>query len=143
MRDALMKIMVVLVGFTTGSATCLAAQDTGAINDEDTKAVYFETLRYPLGGRLSHVQGVVVIRAKLDNAGNVADVEAISGPKSLISESLANAKKWRFRPNSRKTVVLVYSFRIDDGLCHGTVSSQFTFHPPNFATITSCEAVVD
>ncbi len=113
------------------------------INDENTRVVYFEELRYPLSARVTHIQGIVVVKVILDNSGRVVDSLAISGAKTLVTESVSNAKNWRFQPSPQKAAVIVYQFRIDDGLCHGAVSSNFIFHPPNFASITSCEPVVE
>jgi TonB family protein len=114
-----------------------------AIRDENIKVLDFEELRYPLPARLSHVEGVVVVKVELDDSGKVVNAIAISGAKDLISESLSNAKKWRFQPGSQKAAVIVYRFSIDRGLCHGVAPSDFIFHPPNFASITSCESVAE
>ena len=96
------------------------------MNDEDLKVVHFEDLRYPPLGRLERIQGVVVVRVKLDEKGNVVEPEAISGAKLLIPESLANAKKWSFQPNSEKAAVIVYNFRLTSGYCH-TITSHSRF----------------
>lgn len=138
-RCSLLGVTILL--FTSFSA--IRAKQERTIWDEDVKIMDFEELRYPLSARLSHVQGVVAVKVTLDDRGKVVDSVAISGAKSLIPDSVANAKKWRFRPSSQKEAVIVYQFRIDDGLCHGVASSHFVFRPPNFATITSCESVVE
>ena len=113
------------------------------VKDESIKVLDFEELRYPLPARLSHVQGVVVVKLKLNDSGDVVDAIALSGAKDLIPESLANAKKWRFRPSSQKAAVIVYRFTIESGLCHGAAPSNFMFYPPNFASVTSCESVAE
>jgi TonB family protein len=140
-----LKTILILIGLSViVPFVPIAAQDDLLVRDEDIKTVDFAELRYPLGARLSHVQGVVVVRVKLDANGHVTDSEAVSGAKSLIADCLANSKKWLFQPNPKKEVVLVYEFRIDRGLCHGgNVASQFVFREPNFASITSCEAQVE
>ncbi len=108
--------------------------------DEDVKVLSFEELRYPLAARLAHVQGIVVVRVKRDDAGKVVSSAAISGAKTLMPDSLPNSKKWRFQPNQEKTAVIVYGFRID-GLCYSGMNGQFIFRPPNIAAVTSCELV--
>jgi TonB family protein len=113
-----------------------------AIPDEEIKPVYFEPLNYPLTARITHVQGTVVLMAKIDAKGNVVSADAISGAKSFIPETISNAKKWRFQPNPTGSVVIVYDFRIE-GLCQLPCPSHFTFRPPNTATISVGEAVVD
>jgi hypothetical protein len=120
--------------------TCLTAQDA-PILDETIKPLSFESLGYPLVARLTHVQGVVVVRAKLDAEGNVVSSTAISGAKSLLPDCLSNAKKWRFQPNIEKTAVIVYHFQFE-GLCN-VCTSQFRFEPPNIATVTIGEQVVE
>jgi TonB family protein len=125
-----------------GLGSCLSAQQDGTVLDDEIKPRYFETLTYPLAARLTHVQGAVVVRVKLDDKGKVVSSIAVSGAKNLIQDCISNSKKWRFRPNPEKAAVIVYEFRIE-GLCNLPCSSQFAFRPPNVATITIGEAVVD
>jgi TonB family protein len=94
-------------------------------------------LEYPRLASQALIQGIVVVRAKLDNKGNVVDATALSGAETLTPACLENIKKWRFRPNRKKEVVVVYSFWVD-----GTVlkpgCNRFVVEPPNFAMITTC-----
>jgi Gram-negative bacterial TonB protein C-terminal len=129
-------LLVVLLVLAPDSA--ITAQQENTVKDEDIKIVSFEDMRYPPLALLERVQGVVVVRVKLDDKGNTIEAEAISGPKLLIPDCLVNSKKWRFRPNSGKTAVIVYNFRETYGLCNAK-TTQFSFLPPNFATITTCE----
>ena len=124
-----------------GFGMCLIAQDTHVLDDM-IKPLYFETLNYPLTARLNHVQGAVVVRATLDDQGNVVFSEAMSGAKSLIPDCLSNSKRWRFQSNREKTTVIVYRFKIE-GLCNLPCPSHFHLQPPNLATITIGEPVVD
>jgi TonB family protein len=133
------KRTFILLSIVIGSS--LLAQDA-PLMDETVHPLYFETLSYPLSARLTHVQGVVVVRATLDSEGKVVSATAISGAKSLIPDCLSNAKKWLFQPIPEKTVVIVYHFKIE-GLCNLPCPSQFIFSPPNLATITMGNAVVD
>lgn len=112
------------------------------VADEDVKPVYFEDIAYPMVARLKHVSGVVVVRLKLDDNGVVVSAEPISGAQALIPGCVTNAKKWRFRPNSTKSVILVYRFAIE-GLCNLPCSSHFEFQPPNLAIIRIGEAILD
>jgi TonB family protein len=138
MAKATMYVLVLAVVLLSSSYAASTAQRGNLVNDEDLKVVHFEDLRYPPAARMERAEGAVVVRVKLDEKGNVVESEAISGAKLLIPESLANAKKWSFQPNFEKAAVIVYNFRLSLGYCH-TITSQFTFQPPNFATITSCE----
>lgn len=120
------------------SGGAVSAQKEKTVEDEDVKIVRFEDLRYPPLALLERVQGVVVVRVKLDDKGNVIESEAVSGAKLLIPDCLTNSKKWRFRPNGAGLAIIVYNFRETYGLCNAK-TTQFGFLPPNFATITTCE----
>ena len=133
-------LVVLIVSLVLTPAVIIAAADN-VVRDEDVKVVSFEDLRYPPLARMERVQGAVVVRVTLDDKGNVVESEAVSGAKLLLPDSLANAKKWRFRPNPSKAAVIVYNFRLTYGLCN-TLTSQFNFLPPNVATITTCEQPV-
>jgi hypothetical protein len=143
MKTTLRLISCVIAFIVMSLPSRVAAQQAQTIRDEDIRVMNFEELRYPLSARLSHVQGIVVVQVTLDDNGSVVDAAAISGAKSLISDSITNVKKWRFHPNAQKKAVIVYQFLIDSGLCHGVAASHFVFRPPNFASITSCESVAE
>jgi protein TonB len=53
---------------------------------------------YPVLARQTHVQGVVVIDAVLDEKGNVADMKIVSGPQLLYKAALDALAKWRYEP---------------------------------------------
>ena len=133
-------LLVGLLVLVMGGQSIGQASET--ITDDEIKVVDFQEMRYPLAARLSHIEGVVVVKLTLNSNGEVAHASAISGPKLLIADVLKNAETWKFHPNPQAWVILVYNFRIR-GLCHGTGSSQFIFEPANFASITSCDAVVE
>ena len=129
---------ICIIGLLAASSfRYIGTQQDRVINDRDIKLVNFEDLAYPTLGRTAHVQGVVVLRVKLDDQGKVADAIAISGAEALIPDSLANAKKWRFQPNAQNAAVIVYNFRLT-GWISKSGCSQFMLEPPNFATITGC-----
>ena len=102
----------------------------------------FEDLAYPSLARVARIQGLVIVKARLDDNGNVVDATAISGAKPLISDSLANIRKWKFKPNSHRAVVVVYDFRLDEGGCNDDKRSLFTVRGSNLASITACTPVV-
>ncbi len=108
----------------------------------DAQIASFEDLSYPALARVARIQGVVVVHVELDDKGNVFAASAITGPKLLVSDSIANAKKWKFKPGPSKTAVIVYDFRLDDGGCHDASRSLFLLVHPNFATITACAPVI-
>jgi TonB family protein len=131
------SVCVLLAGFAVGVGV-----GTAQVLNESIRTQHFEDLVYPLAARLAHVQGVVVVRVQLDDGGRVTTAAAISGPKALISDSITNARKWRFQPNLEKTAVIVYSFRFE-GLCNLPCSSQSHYEPPNFVTVTTGSPVID
>lgn len=120
-----------------GSLTSVTAEDNQTILDKDIRVVDFVPFDYPTLARTALVQGIVVVRAKLDDKGGVVDATAVSGAEILIQTCLQNARKWRFQPNPKKEVVIVYNFRITDAVSKPTCD-HFVVEPPNFVTITSC-----
>ena len=131
------SVCVLLAGLAAGTGA-----GTAQILNESIRTQHFEDLAYPLAARLTHVQGIVVVRVQLDDEGRVTTATAISGPKALISGSIANAGKWRFQPNSERAAVIIYRFKFD-GLCNLPCTSQSRFEPPNFITVITGDPVVD
>ncbi len=122
--------------------SAIRAQQDGTVYDEDIKLVSFKDMEYPGLARATRIQGVVVVRLKLDSAGNVVEASPVSGSKALLPDCLVNAKKWKFKPNSHKDVVIVYDFRMDEGACHDKSKSLFLLKHPNLAVITTCDPVI-
>ncbi len=126
-----------------GIPSCIVAQSSEKLNnvlgDSDVHVTKFVDLEYPSAARDRGVgsEGAVVVRAKLDKKGRVSDAEAISGSELLISDSLANIKKWQFEPNASRTAVVVYNFRLAHGVCK-TASSLFALEKSYLANITGC-----
>jgi hypothetical protein len=110
--------------------------------DETVVPRHVEPLGYPIEARVTRVHGAVVVRVQLDGDGKAVSAAAVSGAKSLIPDCISNAKKWSFRPNGSKDVIIVYQFRIE-GLCQHPCASQFLFMPPNVATVTIGEPMID
>jgi Gram-negative bacterial TonB protein C-terminal len=116
----------------------LPAQQDPTIPDKEMRIAHTEDLRYPPAALSGSVQGLVVVRTKLDNNGKVLEAAALSGPELLIPETMTNVKKWRFEPNPHHAAIIVYNFRIADGICNAS-TSLFFVHPPNFVSVTACE----
>jgi len=53
---------------------------------------------YPPDARDQHIQGVVVLGVKIDNEGNVYDVELISGHPLLAEAAIDAVRQWKYRP---------------------------------------------
>ena len=117
------------------------AQQDDTIHDSDLKVLGFEKTLYPHIAMVAHVEGVVVVRVKLDDQGHVVEAVAISGTELLIPGCLTNARKWQFQPNSQKAAIIVYNFRLK-GVCGERESNQFILQRPNLASITACSPTV-
>jgi TonB family protein len=121
----------------TSLSTARAQRDT-TISDKDVNVTDFADLAYPPIAATASVQGVVVVRVRLDDQGKVVDALAVSGSPLLISASVRNARRWRFEPNSQKAAIIVYNFRVE-GMCPDDgASSHMVLYPPNLAAITAC-----
>jgi periplasmic protein TonB len=53
---------------------------------------------YPLEAKLVRLEGTVVLRAVIDKAGEVSEVNAVSGPALLESAAVGAVKQWQYRP---------------------------------------------
>ncbi len=108
------------------------------IDDKDIRVVSYEDLIYPTIAVMGNVEGVVIIRVTLDDQGRVLDATALSGTPLLVRASIDNSKKLRLQPNSEKTAVIAYNFRIE-GYCHNNpAASQTILYPPNLLAVTAC-----
>ena len=132
------KRVAPMIALTIWMVTGLMAQEqsVATIDDEEIIVRSLTEMEYPLAARLTpSTEGVVVVRVELDNEGAVTEAKAISGPKKLIADTLANARKWRFRPGPHKAAIIVYEFRME-GFC--SQGSHVIFREPNVASITGC-----
>lgn len=131
-----MKTYVLAIALLV-SPLCLLAQQDQTIQDKDINVVEFNQLKYPPLAQAARIEGVAVIRVKLDSNGKVTDTEVISGNPLLVLASVDSAKKWVFEPNAQKAAVLVFDFRIE-GVCGNNNVSQMFFRRPNIASIIGC-----
>jgi len=53
---------------------------------------------YPPDAKSAHIQGTVILRAVIDKAGNVIDLEAISGPRELVAPTVYAVRQWKYTP---------------------------------------------
>ena len=127
-------------GLLVLAASYTSAQQEQAVSDEDISVSSFEEMHYPALARAAHRESTVVVLVKLDDDGKVVSARALSGSKMLISDSLSNARKWRFHPNSNKSAVVIYEFHLVEGKCGSGRNGLFVFREPNVATITTCTA---
>jgi len=137
MKPSAQKITLAICLLIISPLTCVRAQQDDSFSDKDIKVVSFEELSYPALARSARIQGVVVVRAKLDNQGKVVDAVGVSGSELLLPGSIDNVKKWRFEPNARKSAMVVYNFTILEGRCN-SYSSLFILQGANLARIITC-----
>jgi len=133
------RIGFALCLFAIISTTAVYAQQAAAPKDNDVMVLEFKDAEYPPVPRFRHLSGAVVVQAKLDDEGGVADVAVISGPPELAIAAVNNVKKWHFRPNSKKSAVIVYNFVYLEGKCESN-GSLFVLSPSNLATVYGCGA---
>jgi TonB family protein len=55
---------------------------------------------YPQGAMALRVEGSVVLQARIDKDGKVADLQPISGPNQLVHAAMDAVKQWRYKPYS-------------------------------------------
>jgi TonB family protein len=53
---------------------------------------------YPDDAKAQHVQGVVVLRARISKEGTVNDVQVVSGPPPLIVSAIDAVRQWKYKP---------------------------------------------
>ncbi|HYM74463.1 MAG TPA: energy transducer TonB [Candidatus Dormibacteraeota bacterium] len=54
--------------------------------------------QYPQDARDQHIQGMVVLHVNIDKAGNVNNVDLISGHPMLAPAAIEAVRQWRYRP---------------------------------------------
>ena len=85
---------------------------------------------YPDEAKAQHVQGVVVLHARIAKDGTVKDLQLISGPPALVVSAIDAVRQWKYKPyllNGEPTEVdttvnINYTFGGDDN--KGAPSSQ-------------------
>jgi protein TonB len=61
--------------------------------------LHYPQPRYTEEGRLSRIQGVVILEAIIDAEGNVHDVKVLKGlPMGLAESATETAREWKFKP---------------------------------------------
>jgi TonB family protein len=99
-------ILVSACWFVTGTFPLSAAPQTvtdapGVSVDTGGAALLHRAgVGYPEAARQKGVQGIVVVEARLDSSGNVADAHVVSGPDELRKATLASVLQWHFAKES-------------------------------------------
>jgi TonB family protein len=81
---------------------------------------------YTEAARRARVQGVVIIEAIIDEAGNVTDAKVLKGlPMGLDQSAHEAIKTWKFKPATldgqpvKVYYVLTVNFQVEDGILYG------------------------
>lgn len=93
-----------------GEKTAVILSSKGA----DKRLLHSVQPTYPTGGRPAEAEGTMVLKAVVDENGNVASARVIEGNAALAPAAISAVKQWRYRPYVRdgkalpfQTVVLV------------------------------------
>jgi protein TonB len=115
-------ILVAACWFVTGTFPLSAAPQTvtdapGVSVDTGGAALLHRSgVGYPEAARQKGVQGIVVVEARLDASGNVADAHVVSGPDEFRKATLASVLQWHFAKEAAGTTrQVVVSFTNQPG----------------------------
>jgi TonB family protein len=53
---------------------------------------------YPDEAKAQHIQGVVVLRARISKEGAIKDLQLISGPPALVVSAIDAVRQWKYKP---------------------------------------------
>lgn len=74
----------------------------GAEGFDPAEVVHKVEAEYTAEAREERIQGVVILRLQIDEAGGVTDAEVLKGlPLGLSGAAVAAARQWRFNPAKR------------------------------------------
>jgi TonB family protein len=135
--------IVSLLMSASSASNLFAQQQEGQISSEDIVVVSGGGggIAYPPLALAARAQGMVIVKVKLDDKGNVTDAVAIQTHPLFTPACLSHAKKWKFRPNVHNIALIVYRFRLTEDTCTGGWYSHY--FPPNFIVISACNVVIN
>jgi TonB family protein len=99
--------------------------------------MHVESPPYPPLARQVVVQGKVLVSGVVDRQGNVISAEATTGHPLLKEVSVANLRKWKFRPNSvdDSRIEVTYVFALEDTA--PSLGEDVSYDLPNHIRIRS------
>jgi TonB family protein len=89
-----------VVGQVIGTASVFPARVQLAKGVAKNSIVHRVQPEYPQSARAMRVEGSVVLQARIDKQGNIADLQPFSGPKQLVQAAMDAVKQWRYKPFS-------------------------------------------
>jgi outer membrane biosynthesis protein TonB len=93
-RDRAPKVRQAL---PAGVSSCLSAT-TVRISPEVMQTLLLKRVRPAFPADVGQVEGIVVLRLRVDKSGNVFKVERVSGPDALVPPVIEAVKSWKYRP---------------------------------------------
>jgi protein TonB len=60
--------------------------------------IHDEQPQYPREAREKGIQGDVILQARIDTKGNLANLKAVQGDPILVKAAVDAVKKWKYRP---------------------------------------------
>ena len=71
---------------------------TMRISPEVMRTLLLKRVRPAFPADVGQVEGIVVLRLRVDKSGNVFKVERVSGPDALVPPVIEAVKSWKYRP---------------------------------------------
>lgn len=152
-RGRLLLLMVVMTGFLPGVLAIGQSQDQAADQsspptpqaDTNPQAPVHVSSgvasgylirrvnpEYPKKARKQHIQGTVILTAKIDKNGDIADLTVVSGDPLLAKAAIAAVKQWKYKP---------YFWQGKPVEVDTTVQVNFTLSPSQTAALSRKIAV--
>ena len=94
---------------------------------------------YPKIAKQAHVQGTVVLRARISRAGTVEDLKVVSGAPMLTSSAVDAVKLWRYTPYLVDGVPTEVETTINVNYTLGPLDLSCTYYKDGIAHAGTCE----
>ena len=106
----------------------------------DRYPTVIEGATYPILAKQARISGIVRLRLKLTDSGEVREAVAMAGHPLLAQEAEKNVKLWRFAvcdDTSPREIDFLYEFRLEDEVEGRPTTTRFRFEYPNRAILNS------
>ncbi len=101
---------LVFVSLLLSVRSAESGQDSNNIEKHAVKRVQPE---YPVLARKNQIEGIVVVKLDVSNAGTVTNTEFIRGHNVFRSVSLEAAKNWVFKKGEERQGTIRFIFKLD------------------------------
>jgi TonB family protein len=93
--------------------------------------------------RSAGIKGDVVLQFQIDQAGNVGQIQLISGHPLLAKQAETNLKLWQFTSSTARTLTVKYEFRFAGAPADQQPISTVSFDLPYRVRVTSRPPRID